>query len=76
MEKKKQYMKYLLGGSSQWTGKDIKDIHMPLKITEEHFDLYKNTLTSQLKSMGIRVGPLRQICSKVNELREQIVWDG
>jgi len=52
-------MKFLLGGSQSWTGNQLKDVHMPLKITEEHFDLYKNTFTTQLKSLGVRVGPLR-----------------
>ena len=69
-------MKFMFGGATEWTGKDIKELHMPLKITEEHFDLYKSTFTSQLKSLKVRPAQLKQICLKMEGLREQIVWDG
>lgn len=37
-ERKTKYIKFLLSGEAEWTGRDLKEMHMPLKINDAHFD--------------------------------------
>jgi len=72
-EKRVCYMKYLLDGSKFYIGKDLKEVHQPLGITDEIFDTWKTEFLKHLKTMRPNIKVLRAISKKVTDLREDIV---
>lgn len=75
-ERKKQYLKYLLGGQDFWIGQPIFRAHQKLKIKDEHFDIYYRMLLIELKRVKLPVKTLQVIAKKLNDLRCQIVYQG
>ena len=44
----KNFITYLTGGSNAYNGKDMRNAHKHLKLTDEHFDAIKNYLANTL----------------------------
>jgi hypothetical protein len=68
-ERKKQYLKYLLGGQDFWIGQSIFRAHQKLKIKDEHFDVYYRILLIELKRVKLPVKTLQLVAKKLNDLR-------
>lgn len=71
-----QQIKFLtmaLGGPNDYDGRDMKDAHMDLGITEHHFDVVAGHLVDTLKWAGVAQEEIDAVVALVVPLKADIV---
>ena len=62
-----------LGGPNPYTGKSMREAHMGMTLTHDHFDAIVDELTDAMDSFGVAQDDIKAIIATVEGLRKDII---
>jgi hemoglobin len=68
-----KFLCQVLGGPADYSGRELKDAHLPLKITEKDFGVVATVLRETLQTAGVEAQDLETIMGVVGGTKNQIV---
>ncbi len=72
-ERQKQFITMALGGPDGYEGRNMKDAHAHLAITEHHFNLIAEHLVNTLKWAGADDSAIEGVVAAVAPLKDEVV---
>jgi hemoglobin len=69
----KAFLTTVLGGSSVFTGRQLRDVHQPLAITDEAFDAVVEHLIGTLRDLGTPAGLASEVQGELERFRVEVV---
>ena len=73
MDHQTNFIAKALSGPDKYKGRDLKQVHMPLGITSEHFSEVAELLEEALDEAGVATDDVESIITLVASLKDQIV---
>ena len=67
------FLTQVMSGPAEYKGRNMKEAHAHMTITNEHFDLVAGHLTDSLKELGVPTNLAKQVLGLVAPLRADIV---
>jgi hemoglobin len=64
-----------LGGPDLYVGRDLRTVHVPLRLRDEHFDSAVSHLVMSLREVGLADNLTAALAARLEPLRRQIVAD-
>ena len=68
-----KFLCQVLGGPADYSGRELKEAHLPLKITEKDFGVVATVLQETLEDSGVEADDLATIMGVVGSTKDQIV---
>jgi len=73
IRKQKEFLGAAFGGPVAWTGKNMRDAHKHLALTEEHFGAIAGHLASTLKDLKVDEGLTAEIMALVGATKDDVL---
>ncbi len=71
--KQKIFLAYAFGGPVKYDGKDMREAHKHLDLTDEHFDAVAETLQKTLEEMDVPAELIDQVIGIAASTREDVL---
>jgi hemoglobin len=71
--KQKNFLTMVFGGPNSYTGKDMRNGHAHLGITEEHFEAVVENLASTLKELGASNEDIGEVAGIANSVKDDVL---
>lgn len=75
MEHQAKFLSHILGGPDEYAGRELKEAHKTLNITDEHFELVAEYLEETLDEGGVEDDDVKTIMGIVASVKNLIVRD-
>lgn len=71
--KQKNFLTMVFGGPNDYTGKDMRDGHAHLGVTEEHFNAVVENLAGTLKELGATDDDIGEVAGIADSVKDDIL---
>ncbi|HEY7772743.1 MAG TPA: group 1 truncated hemoglobin [Marinagarivorans sp.] len=71
--KQKAFLTMAFGGPNQYSGKDMREAHKHMNLTEEHFDAVVENLAATLTELGVKEDDINEIAGIANSVKDDIL---
>lgn len=68
-----EFLALAAGGSTEYTGRDLKQVHKGMKITNAEFDAMVGDIKTSMDRLGVRTREKRDLLAIIETTRKQIV---
>ena len=71
--KQKAFLSMVFGGPNQYSGKDLREGHKHMELTEEHFNAVIENLASTLQELGVGETEIREIAAIAGSVKDDVL---
>ncbi len=71
--KQKAFLTMALGGPNEYTGKDMREAHKHMKLTEEHFGAVAEQLVATLKELGVGEEDINDVVNVALSVKDDVL---
>ncbi|MBN9543755.1 MAG: group 1 truncated hemoglobin [Alphaproteobacteria bacterium] len=71
--KQKSFLTYAFGGPNNYTGKDMREGHKHMKLTDAHFDSVVGHLASTLQELGVAANDISEVAKIAESVRSDVL---
>ncbi len=71
--KQKNFLTMVFGGPNKYTGKDMRNGHAHLGLTEEHFNAVVENLAATLKELGASDSDIGEVAGIANSVKDDVL---
>lgn len=71
--KQKAFLTMVFGGPNQYSGKDLRDGHKHMALTELHFDAVIENLASTLQELGVAQEDINEIATIAGSVKDDVL---
>jgi len=71
--KQKAFLTMVFGGPNGYTGKDMREGHKHMNLTEAHFDAVVENLAATLTELGVASSDIAEIAGIANSVKDDVL---
>ena len=71
--KQKAFLTMAFGGPNSYTGKDMREAHKHMNLTEEHFDAVVENLAATLTELGVKEEDINEIAGIAISVKDDVL---
>lgn len=71
--KQKAFLTMVFGGPNQYSGKDLREGHKHMPLTEVHFDAVIENLASTLQELGVAQEDISEIAAIASSVKDDVL---
>ena len=71
--KQKAFLTVAFGGPNEYSGKDMRNSHAHLGLTDEHFDAVVENLASTLVDLGVSAADIEEVAAVAESVRDDVL---
>lgn len=71
--KQKAFLTMAFGGPNAYTGKDMREAHKHMNLTEEHFDAVVENLAATLTELGVSAEDIGEIAAVAASVKDDVL---
>lgn len=71
--KQKSFLTVVFGGPNSYTGKDMREAHKHMNLTEEHFDAVVENLANTLTELNVKEDDINEIAGIALSVKDDIL---
>jgi len=71
--KQKAFLTMVFGGPNQYSGKDMREAHKHMNLTEEHFDAVVENLAATLTELGVSADDIGEIAAIAGSVKDDVL---
>lgn len=73
LAKQKAFLTMVFGGPNSYTGKDMREAHKNMNLTEEHFNAVAENLVGTLKELGVAEEDINSIVEIALSVKDDVL---
>lgn len=71
--KQKAFLTMVFGGPNSYSGKDMREGHKHMNLTEEHFDAVMENLAQTLEELGVAEVDIAEVAALANSVKDDVL---
>lgn len=71
--KQKAFLTMAFGGPNSYSGKDMRQAHASMKLTEEHYDAVVENLAATLTELGVADSDIAEVASIAASVKDDVL---
>ncbi len=71
--KQKSFLTMVFGGPNSYTGKDMREAHKHMSLTEEHFNAVAENLVGTLQELGVAEEDINEIAGIAMSVKDDVL---
>ncbi len=72
-KKQKAFLTMAFGGPNNYSGKDMREAHRNMSLTDAHFDAVVENLAATLSELGVSDGDIGEIAGIANSVKDDVL---